>query len=226
MCGRFTRSKPVRVVADLFQLPEPPEVLAPRYNIKPGEPVAVVAHKKDGVTRGLAFIKWGLVPWWSPDGRDVYINAMAETVHERPSFRAAFRERRCLVPADGFYEPLKAPGAKKGTKNRQWYFRLKSDETFAFAGLWEAWPGGGKPLVTCCILTTAPNELVGAVHHRQPVILRPERHAAWLDPATPPDELRSLLAAYPAGEMVGWEVNREFVCDPNRDGPECLEPAA
>jgi putative SOS response-associated peptidase YedK len=227
MCGRFTRSKPVKVVAELFKLPEPPEILAPRYNIKPGESVAVVAPKRDRVTRGMAFIRWGLVPWWSQDGKEFYINAMAETVHEKPSFCNAFHERRCLVPTDGFYEPLKPPGAKKGNKNRQWFFRLKSDETFAFAGLWETWKkADGETLATCCIITTKPNELVGAVHERQPVILRPDLHDAWLDADTPDDELRSMLTARSADEMTGWEVNREFVCDPTRDGPECLEPAA
>lgn len=166
MCGRFTLSKPVKVIADLFRLAEPPDILAPRYNIAPGQPVAVIALKPDGVRRGMAMLKWGLVPRWaaSPQAGPRPINARAGSLG-KPTFREAFHQRRCLIPADGFYE-WQAVGMRKFPV----HFRMIDGGPFAFAGLWDVWTDGTHKQVTCCHITTEANELVGQCHDRVPVI--------------------------------------------------------
>lgn len=221
MCGRFTLSKPVRAVAELFKLAEPPAELAPRYNIAPSQPVAAVAPKRDGVTRGLAFLKWGLVPSWADGATGGYkpTNARSDSLH-KPMFREAFRVKRCLIPADGFYE-WKAEGKKKLPV----HFRLTDDAVFGMAGLWEVWTDGTTKLATCCLITTEANAVVGAYHDRMPVIVPPEAHAAWLAFDTPERELRALLRPYPAERMLAQPAN-PIVNKAAVEGPECLSPAA
>ncbi len=222
MCGRYTLHVKVSDLQRLLGSVELPDDLEQRYNIAPTQPVAVVPN--DGAQR-LDFFRWGLIPFWAKDlsiGAKL-INARAETVAEKPSFRAAFKRRRCLVPADGFYEWRKEADGKTKTPV---HLRLKSGEPFAFAGLWESWENpDGSELRSCTIITTTPNELVAKVHGRMPVILPRDCHAQWLaEGDTDTSALRSRLAPYPADEMEAFEVSR-LVGSPRNDSPACLEPA-
>jgi putative SOS response-associated peptidase YedK len=217
MCGRFTlRAKP-DTLAELFLLAEPPD-WSPRYNIAPTQPVPVVRHKGDG-GREFVRLRWGLVPSWAKEvGGPPLINARAETVATKPAFRSALKQRRCLIPADGFYEWLKA-----GKKKQPFSFRLWDDKPFAFAGLWERWTGGEQPLESCTIITTDSNELVRPTHDRMPVILPVRYHAEWLDPdVRDPDRLVTMLRPYPAEEMVATPLS-DWVNSPRHDDPRCLE---
>ncbi len=167
-------------------------------------------------------MKWGLVPYWSKDEKIGYrmINARAEGIEQKPSFKNPLRNKRCLVITNGFYEWKKA-----GSKTRIPYFiRLKSGEPFAFAGLWDKWDKGKEPLLTFTIITSGNNELIAPVHNRMPVILHPKDEAAWLDPEIKnPAELLPLLKPYPAGEMEMYEVST-IVNSPENDGPDCTKP--
>ncbi len=164
MCGRFTLTTPTEQVAAQFEVPDPP-LLSARYNVAPSQVIAIVGLKPDGRRRGIAMLNWGLVPNWASDPKSGPrpVNLRAETV--RHKFRDLFRTRRCLIPADGFYEWV-AEGKKKLPRR----FTLTSGEPFAFAGLWDSWRGAKQSLVTCCLITAPANELVGAVHDRMPVI--------------------------------------------------------
>jgi len=208
MRGRFTLTADPGVVARRFGAPPAQGGnTRPRYNVAPTQ--AVVTVTDDG-TRHLEQMRWGLVPRWAkdPKGGARMINARAETLAERPAYRGALRRRRCLIPADGFYEWAEGAGSRKA--RRPMYVRLTTGEPFAFAGLWDEWrpPEGGEPLRTCTIVTTEANALVAAFHHRMPVILAPEVEAVWLDPGlTDPAHLRSLLVPYPAAAMEAYPVS-------------------
>lgn len=227
MCGRFVRFSSMRILGELFQCPAPPEVPA-RYNVAPTQPLPVVRVLRageGGVGREWAVVRWGLIPPWADDPSigNRLINARAETAAEKPSFRNAFKKRRCLVPADGFYEWPKT--AKKGPK-QPYLIRLKSGQPFAFAGLWESWTSpDGEVIESCTILTTEANEALSAIHDRMPVIIAPEDYDRWLDPATPLEEVQSLLRPYPAEEMERVAVST-LVNNPRHDAPECVEPLA
>ena len=233
MCGRYTLCKAEQLVFKLieagFDFDEfsetalVPKVVfdrrQPRYNICPTQRVPVIF---DDAPRKLSEAKWGLVPFWAKDEKigAKMTNARAETIREKPAFRAAFQKRRCLVPADGFYEwrtekKIKIP-------NR---FTLKSEDLFYFAGLWEQWtpPGAAEPLRTFTIITTSPNALVEPVHNRMPVILPREREAAWMARETPVEELSAMLVPYPADLMRGYEVSSRVNTASNQ-GPELIEP--
>jgi putative SOS response-associated peptidase YedK len=224
MCGRFTLRTPAAAVAEHFALLDV-SPLAPRYNIAPSQPVAVVRLDPDAPEprRRLAFLRWGLVPSWAKDPAigNRLINARIETAAEKPAFRAAWRHRRCLIAADGFYE-----WRKLGARKQPYFIHLPDDGLFAFAGLWESWEGPGHAaLETCTILTTEAGDLLRPIHDRMPVILPPESYARWLDAdAGPPDELRSPAAPYPSDALefhaVGMTVN-----SPANDGPQCLGEA-
>ena len=224
MCGRYTLSSPGDLVADLFDLDQVPEI-PPRYNVAPTQEVAVVRREDDH--RAFRWLRWGLVPFWADDPSigNRMINARAETAAEKPAFRAAFKKRRCLVLADGFYEWQKVHGGAK----QPWLFRLASGEPFAFAGLWESWrddeaPEGEPPLETVTLLTTDANPVVAPVHHRMPVILGREDHNLWLDPAIADRErLEALLDPYVPEEMVAHPVSRR-VNKPQNDDPSVVEP--
>jgi putative SOS response-associated peptidase YedK len=207
-------------VAEAFGLDEAPE-LAPRYNIAPTQEIAVVGVQPKTGRRGLARLRWGLVPRESLGGERGLINARAETAWEKPSFREAFARRRCLVPATGFYE-----WQKLDAKRRQpWLIRLASGRLFAFAGLWEPPTAEPGAVPTCTILTTEPNDVARPIHDRMPVILDPGDYARWLDPAvTLPGELRPLLRPYPAAAMTAFPVTTA-VSNPAFDDPACLAPA-
>jgi putative SOS response-associated peptidase YedK len=172
--------------------------------------------------RELAMLRWGLVPFWAKDLKIGYrtINARAETVASKPAFRAAFRQRRCLIPADGFYEWKTQSGGKQ-----PYYIRLKHNHLFAFAGLWEHWKSEtGEIMESCTIIVTNANELVRSIHDRMPVILNPNDYETWLLPSkNSTDYLTALLKPYPAEQMTAYSVNVS-VNNPKHEDPSCIEP--
>lgn len=221
MCGRFTLSTSAEVVAEFFELAEVPR-LEPRYNIAPTQPVAAVVFDAQAGARALTHFQWGLIPSWSKDptiGARM-INARAETVAIKPSYRSAFKRRRCLIPASGFYE-----WQKTGAGKQPYVIGMADGSVFALAGLWEHWSSDdGTEIDSCAILTTEPNELLAPIHNRMPVILPRAVHAPWLDPANDKtSSLVSLLVPYPADAMRHVPVST-FVNSPGHDGPKCVEP--
>jgi putative SOS response-associated peptidase YedK len=219
MCGRFTLFASGKQLAQRFELTQTP-LFEPRYNIAPTQSVAAVRLTPGG--RELALLRWGLIPSWATDPAigNKLLNARCETVAEKPSFRSAFRHRRCLIPASGFYEWHKA-----GTGRKQPYFiRPRADDLFAFAGLWERWnaPQGGL-IESCTILTTEANELMRPLHERMPVLLDADAKATWLDPHAPADALRALFVPFPSERMDISPVD-SWVSNPKHEGPRCLEP--
>jgi putative SOS response-associated peptidase YedK len=220
MCGRYTlRARPA-AVAEEFDLPEVPG-LRPRFNIAPDQPVAVVRFDPEEGARRLDFLTWGLVPSWADDLRigDRMVNARAETVTVRLSFRHPFRYRRCLMAADGFYEWQRQDGWK-----RPYFVHMRDDRPFGFAGLWEHWDKPEEPVYSCTLLTTHANEILAPIHDRMPVIIPRERYALWLDPNThDPDRLEPLLVPFPADRMEAYSVSR-LVNDPDNDVPGCMRP--
>lgn len=221
MCGRFTLRAPASVVAEQFALFET-AAFGPRYNIAPSQPVPVVrlASGRAPPARELAWPAWGLVPSWAKDPAigNRLINARAETVAEKPAFRGAFRQRRCLVAADGFYEWQAA-----GRQRQPYFFHRRDDRPFAFAGLWEAWEGPDHAVrETCTLLTTAADDLMRPIHDRRPLILAPGDYAAWLDPASPPQRLAALLLSAADAELEVYPVST-LVNNPRHDSPQCIE---
>jgi len=228
MCGRFTLSAPPDQLATLFELPEEP-VIAPRYNVAPTQPVAIVRAKPQSeqpVTREWALTYWGLIPSWSKDpsiGAKM-INARSETVAEKPSFRAAFKRRRCLVPATGFYE-----WQKNGKAKQPYYITTPDGDPFAIAGLWEYWEGpDGSALESCTLLTTTANAVMEPLHDRMPVIVRPEDYVQWLGSGrdeTPQslDQLQHLLRPYDDDGLVAYPVST-YVNNARNEGAQCIQP--
>jgi putative SOS response-associated peptidase YedK len=212
MCGRFTLRTPAVDIAKYFNLSAQAEwQTALRYNISPSQDVPVI-RSTDG-HRDLTMMRWGLIPSWAKDPKIGYsmINARSETAAEKPSFRAAMKKRRCLIPADGFYE-----WQKQGKTKQPFYIRLREQELFAFAGLWERW----QDVESCTILTTSANELLAPLHDRMPVILSPNDYDTWLDPAT--SDVSYLLDQYPAEEMIRYPVN-PVVNNARHEGADCVE---
>ncbi|HMG86441.1 MAG TPA: SOS response-associated peptidase [Terracidiphilus sp.] len=207
MCGRFARRSTQEVLADWFGVePEDMPFFAPTYNAAPQSTQPVVRLNTDSGKPEFALMRWGLVPYWAKDSKIGYstINARAEEVAAKPLYREAFKKRRCLVPADAFYE-WKQIGAK--TK-LPFAFGMQSGEPYAFAGLWERWrPKEGEPLETFTILTTDPNELTEQVHNRMPVILNPRDYSRWMEPGDSSRPPLDLLRPYPAEEMRSWPVS-------------------
>lgn len=221
MCGRFTLRTPAADVARYFALAEMP-LLEPRYNIAPTQSVAVVRADADGQRR-LDHLVWGLVPSWANDPTigNRLINARAETVAEKPAFRKAFRQRRCLVVADGFYEWQRA-----GRQKQPYYLTAAGGGSFALAGLWEQWQRDGRTIGSCTILTTDANDCVRAVHDRMPVILPPEAWRRWLDPGlTDPAAVQPLLKPCPPEMLVTFPVSTS-VNRATYDRSDCIEPLA
>ena len=231
------------MVAEQFALFELPP-FTPRFNIAPSQPVPVVrlapgkgdshllperpegcSAQKVAVTfsgRELVWLRWGLIPSWAQDPTigNRLINARAETVAEKPAFRAALRRRRCLVAADGFYE-----WQRTGKRKQPYFIRLRDDRPFAFAGLWESWEGPDfSQIESCTLLTTEANELMRPIHDRMPVILLAQHYQQWLDTTVQePAQLLPLFRPYPAGEMTAESVST-FVNSPGNEGPKCIEP--
>ncbi|HUF86699.1 MAG TPA: SOS response-associated peptidase [Thermohalobaculum sp.] len=223
MCGRYSLTTPPEAIQRLFRLASPLPNLAPRYNIAPTQDAPVVGLGKDADGRGLAMLRWGLVPFWSdgPDSRYSMINARAETVRTKPAFRAAFKERRCLVPADGFYE-WQAQGS--GKPKQPWRFVRRDETPFAFAGLWEHWApkdtSDAEPIRSFSIIVTDANALVRPIHDRMPVIIEPEDHEQWL--SGEPDAAEALLRPCPPEMLRAYKVGTR-VNSPRNDDTACIE---
>ena len=221
MCGRYTLRASPQQLGLHFGLDVVPE-MRPRYNIAPTQLVPVVRAATDG-GRELVELRWGLIPGWSktpPSGAPL-INARSETAASKPTFRAAFRQRRCLLPADGFYEWQKLP-----THRQPFHIHRPDGSVFGFASLWEQWhDASGKKLETCTILTTAANALLRPLHERMPVVVAPADYAAWLDPAvTDAAQVEPLLSGAAASELVVTPVTIR-VNSIAHDDVECLTPA-
>jgi putative SOS response-associated peptidase YedK len=221
MCGRYTLKTPIDALAEYFEVEGYPSSLAPSYNIAPTQEVVAVVEEDE--KRKLEMLRWGLIPSWAKDPSigNKMINARAETVSEKPSFRSAFKKRRCLIVADGFYEWQKTDSGKQ-----PYHFKMKDSSPFAFAGLWESWDKEGEEIRSCSIITTDANDLMNEIHHRMPVILRPENYGAWLDQGFEEKEaLMDLLRPYPSDEMEDYAVSRR-VNKPSNNEPSVIEPAA
>jgi putative SOS response-associated peptidase YedK len=219
MCGRYTLRTPAAEVARHFGLPLL-QHLEPRYNIAPTQEVPVVRLAETG-QRELVAMRWGLVPSWSQEGRPDArtINARSETAHEKPAFRGPFRRRRCLVPADGFYEWAALAGHKQ-----PYYITFPDGRVFAMAGLWDHWSDGQQELDSFAILTTSANQRLRPLHERMPVILAPEDYPLWLGerPATL-DECRAVLRPAP-DEWLQFVAVTPRVNRPSADDPHCIDP--
>lgn len=221
MCGRYLITSPVEALRALFGFAGPAVNLAPRWNAAPTQTLPIV--RREGAEKRLAMLRWGLVPSWSKDiGRGApLINARSESVAEKPAFRDAFRRRRCLVPADGFYEWPTTGDAKTRGKTPV-LFTLASKQPFAFAGLWESWRGPDGVVESFTILSTAANELMARYHHRFPVVLGASDHDRWLDPAVDATEM---LRPPPSSWFVVTQVTMHVNAVKN-DDPTCVVPAA
>jgi putative SOS response-associated peptidase YedK len=221
MCGRYTLTAPGEVIADVFGLEAAPE-LAPRYNIAPGQDAPVV--RPAAGHRRLDAMRWGLVPSWASDPAvgNKSINARAESLAEKPSFRDSFAARRCLVPADGFYE-WRAEGTRRKTP---YHLRPATGQVIAFAGLWDFWRSApdATPLWTYTIVTTDASEDLRDLHDRMPVVLRPADWTRWLDGATPVADLRALLRPAATG-FFGPRAVSDRVGSVANDDPSLLDPA-
>ena len=226
MCGRFTLRASSEEVAAFFETNGPVPELRPRYNIDPSQPVTAV--RAEETSRELAMLRWGLIPRWAKDAAigSRLINARAETAREKPAFRDAFATRRCLIPADGYYE-----WQRRGERRHPWFIGAKTGGVFAFAGLWERWRvradarlGGtltdarpGDTIETCTILTTAANALLAPIHDRMPVILPRDAFGPWLVGEA------VALDPYPSEALSAHRVS-SLVNRPGNDDPRCVEP--
>jgi len=219
MCGRFALSAPVDVLRCHFKIKEVVD-LSPRYNIAPGQQVAALRFGRRG--KEIVMLRWGLIPFWARDKRigARLINARAETLEEKSSFRHSFNKYRCLIPADGFYEWKEIPGQK--TK-QPYFIRMNDSGLFAIAGLWSTWKdkASGENIESCTIITTDSNPLLADIHPRMPVILPQESYNSWIDPQTESGELEKMLCSCPAEELTAHPVNG--LCNnPQNDSPECI----
>ncbi len=223
MCGRFTASFEFRELKLLFNLQRDIPSLTPRFNIAPSQEVPVIVQN-DGVNE-LKPMKWGLVPSWSPDPSigNHMINARAETISEKPSYRRLLESRRCLIPADGFYE-----WRREGNSKIPVWVHLKNKQPFVFAGLWDMWRDvEGEVLHSFTIITTVPNALLRRIHNRMPVIFDGLQAKQWLDPrlSMRPADIAAVLAPFPSEQMQAHDVT-PLVNKPEYDSPECINPAS
>ena len=218
MCGRFTRKENFQQMAEILGLKALPP-LSPRYNIAPSQLVACIRTNLETKDREWCTLQWGLVPSWAKDPSigNKLINARGETVADKPSFRQAFKQQRCLVLADGFYE-----WKREGKTKQPYYIRLKNGRPFAFAGLWERWEKEAPALETCALITTGPNTLMEPIHNRMPVILPESAYGSWLDLSLQnPIYLTGLLQPYAAEGMEAYPVS-PLVNNPRNDSPLCI----
>lgn len=224
MSGRFARRSTREVLANWFGVKlEDMPWFAPSFNVAPQTVQPIVRLNRDSGDREVALLRWGLVPFWAKDAKFSYstINARAEEASSKPAFREALKKRRCLVPADAFYEWMK-PNAKLTIP---YAIALTSGEPCVLAGLWESWrPPQGPPLETFTILTTDPNQVIEPLHNRMPVIVEPKDYDRWLDPGDPARPPIDLLRPYPAERMHAWPVS-DRVGNVRNDDPTLLEPA-
>ena len=225
MCGRYTLTLQGSMIADLFEIDPSGLELEPQYNIAPTNRVLTVTS--DGESKRGQLMRWGLIPWFSKEPKTRYnlINARAETIAENNAYKGPFKARRCLIPADSFFE-----WKRLDAKNKQpMRIMLKSEEPFAFAGIWEYWKDKNNPesegITSCSIITTVPNSLMGAIHDRMPVILPREFYQDWLDPKNEDTgALREMLLPYDPSLMKAFAVSRA-VNSVGNQGPEVVQPA-
>jgi putative SOS response-associated peptidase YedK len=221
MCGRFAQRNDPKRLAREFKVAEMPNIEA-RYNIAPTQNILIIRQVESD--REAAMLKWGLIPSWAKDisiGAKL-INARSETVADKPSFREAFKKRRCIIPADGFYEWQRREG-----KKQPFFFQMRDERPFGFAGLWEGWQGvGGEAIESCTILTTEANEVLQPIHDRMPVILHSDDYELWLDEDVRKREmLKDLLRPYPAEEMISHPVSIA-INSPSNQGAKLIERMA
>lgn len=226
MCGRFVSATPPDQVAAYFGTEAPEALLEPRYNLAPTDDVYAVLA--DGTTRHLDAFHWGLVPSWAKDPKigSKMINARAETLAEKNAYKAAFKRRRCLIPADGFYEWRKHATDPKG-KKQPFFIHHPDGEPYAFAGLWEVWRGPEKdqdPLRSCTIVTTSPNEPMAAIHDRMPVILGPDSWDTWLDRDNDDLELLGRLLVPSAPRLIAMHPVSTDVNNVRNRGAQLADP--
>ena len=219
MCGRFTQICPLESLLQVFDAASVDLQISPNYNIAPGQKVLAVLHDQN--TNKLTQLHWGLVPFWAKDRAigSRLINARIETVADKPSFRNAFKHRRCLILADGFFE-------WKGPKGRKQpiYIRLASKKPFAFAGLWERWQKGRETYESCTIITTAAKGILAEIHHRMPVILSEKWHQAWLDPTNQDaEQLLHMLHTGQRHDLVVYPVST-YVNHASHNDVQCIRP--
>jgi len=225
MCGRFTLAMSPEDIAALLRLNQELDDelgLSPQHNIAPSQNILAAVQNPDHGTPEPTLLQWGLVPSWADDPSvgNRMINARSETAAEKPSFRDAFHSRRCLIPANGFYE-----WQQRGKSKQPWMFRAKDAPGFCFAGLWETWlpRDGSRTLNTCTILTTKANELMAPVHHRMPVIVPTGQHDVWWRAEAGDPLLQELFSPFPAEQMAAHPVST-LVNNPSNNSPECLVP--
>lgn len=236
MCGRYTSTSTVSELAAVFDVEEVrADELPARWNVAPSVAVYAVAvgghDGGKGPRRMLGTFRWGLVPSWAADPAvgNRMINARAEGIATKPAFRAPFARRRCLIPADAFYEwQRRSPASTAAGGKQPWAFRRRDGRPMALAGIWDVWRDRGdsaaEPLRTCAVVTTAANELMAPVHDRMPVVVEADDWDAWLDPASRPEHLEGLLVPAAAGVLEGWPVS-PAVNKVTNDGPQLLDPA-
>ena len=222
VCGRYRLSRRKQLVEEYFDCVSDESDWVPRYNVAPTQPIPVIRQDPKEPVRELSLVRWGLIPSWAKDSSVAakMINARSETASTKPAFRDALKSRRCLIPADGFYE-----WAKTGKAKQPYCFEVNDGELFAFAGLWDRWKDrSGKTLETCSILTTTPNALTAPVHDRMPVILDPDSYDLWLDPGmNNVTAATDLLKPYDARQMrcypISTRINQVAI-----DDEECSRP--
>lgn len=221
MCGRYRLSRRKQLIAEYFETENEID-WEPRYNIAPSQPVAIIRQEPARPERQFTLARWGLIPSWASDASIGFktINARAETVARKPAFRDAFISRRCLLPADGFFE-----WRRSGKERQPFHFGMQDDSLFAFAGLWDQWrDSAGNVIESCSVLTTTPNSLLADIHDRMPVILRSERYDLWLDPGFRDVEaLAEFLVPFDASKMRSFPVSTRVNAVTN-DDPECVVP--
>jgi len=225
MCGRYRLSRRKQLVEEYFDSAGEDDWV-PRYNIAPTQPVPIIRQNPKEPRRELSLVRWGLIPWWAKDssGAAAMINARSETAATKPAFRDALKLRRCLIPADGFYE-----WKKNGKEKQPYCFEINEGQLFAFAGIWETWKDASRKtktmtIETCSILTTTPNAVTSAVHDRMPVILEPDNYDLWLDPGmTKVDAVTEVLKPFDARLMRSFPVSNRVNHAANDDA-ECSTP--
>jgi putative SOS response-associated peptidase YedK len=218
MCGRFSQTKKVQDIKKRFNLTRGPENLPELYNIAPQQDAPVVLN---AYPNELALARFGLVPSWSKEEKSAYsmINARAETIMEKPTYKRLIKSKRCLVIADGFYE-----WQKKADKKTPYRIFLKNDEPFAFAGIWDTWGEGEKQFYSFSIITTTPNKLMAAIHDRMPVIIEPEDESKWLQESTPMNYVLAMLRSYPEEKMEMYPIGN-LVNSPGNNTAEVIKKA-
>ena len=216
MCGRFALDAPSKNLTHHFKLKQA-VTLEPRYNIAPSQSVVIIRESAN--TQKLSTVRWGLIPHWAREEKIGYrlINARAETVAEKPSFRDAFRSRRCLIPATGFYE-----WKHEGRMKQPYFIQMKDGDLFAMAGIWETWQSpNGKTIESCAIITTEANTIVGQIHDRMPAILPVQNYNSWLTPQGNKKSFQDYLKPYPPSEMTAYQVS-SMVNNIKNEGEECI----